>query len=146
MLSRLEYIRFSIETNLFFQRIMKEHLFFIETNLHPIETTYIAEAGGLKQHFEHLLAQTVYYADGVVSKDALLSHELVTPFTLRAEEANTRLTGARLDIGITRAEYNLESGTNFDANEWLENVVDDLNSRSHALLNQVILFKKRILA
>lgn len=32
MLSREEFIRESLELNLFFQRIMKEHLFFIETS------------------------------------------------------------------------------------------------------------------
>lgn len=145
LLSRQEFIRVSIEINLFFQRIMKEHMFFIETNLQPVEITYIAEATKFKQHFEQLLAQTVYYADGVVSEEALLSHEFVTPFTFRAEEVTTKLTGSRLNIGITRAEYDLESGANFDANEWLENVIGDINNRSCALLEQVIAFKKQLL-
>lgn len=79
MLSRQEFIRYSIEVNLFFQRIMKEHLFFIETNLQPIENAFILKANMLKQGFEQLLAETVYYANGVISESAIKSNEIVTP-------------------------------------------------------------------
>lgn len=42
MLSREEFIRVSLVINLFFQRIMKEHLFFIEVSLQPAMPDYIA--------------------------------------------------------------------------------------------------------
>jgi hypothetical protein len=54
LLSRDEFIRISLETNLFFQRIMKEHMFFIETSLQPVEAANIAEADVLKRSFEQL--------------------------------------------------------------------------------------------
>ena len=59
MLSSHEFVRVSLEINLFFQRIMKEHLFFVETSLPPVETTAIHEASALKQGFEQLLGHTV---------------------------------------------------------------------------------------
>lgn len=71
MLSRDEFIRISLETNLFFQRIMKEHMFFIETSLQPVEAANIAEADVLKRSFEQLMAETIPYANGVVSKGAV---------------------------------------------------------------------------
>ena len=58
MLSNQEFIRISLETNLFFQRIMKGHSFFIEISLTPVETALIAEAEALKEGFEQLLAET----------------------------------------------------------------------------------------
>ncbi|MGI6748811.1 MAG: DUF2935 domain-containing protein [Anaerovoracaceae bacterium] len=42
LLSREEFIRVSLVINLFFQRIMKEHLFFIEVSLQPAMPDYIA--------------------------------------------------------------------------------------------------------
>ena len=146
LLSRGEFIRISLEINLFFQRIMKEHLFFIETNLQPVEVANIAEANVLKQSFEQLLAETVYYANGVISENAIRSNEFVTPYTLRAEEVNSKLTGASLDTAITKAELELVSNPNCDYGEWLENIVGDLNTRSLNLLEEVIAFQKKLLA
>ena len=74
LLSREEFIVISLEINLFFQRIMKEHLFFIETALQPVDAGRIAEANALKISFEHLLAETVSYADGVISENAIKSN------------------------------------------------------------------------
>lgn len=71
MLSREEFIMISLEVNMFFQRIMKEHLFLIETNLQPVEANRIAEANALKQSFAQLLAETVSHADGAVSQEAI---------------------------------------------------------------------------
>lgn len=146
MLSRKEFIQVSIEVNLFFQRIMKEHLFLIETNLQPVEAANIAKANMLKQGFEQLLAETVYYANGVVSEGALQSNEIVTPYTLRAEEITSKLTGADLNTEITKAEYDLSGSPYCSDNQWLGNVVYDLNLRSHHLLEEVITFKKKLLA
>jgi len=125
---------------------MKEHLFFIETNLKPVETANIAEAKVLKQSFEHLLAETVHYANGIISEDALNSNEIVTPYTLRAEEITSMLTGANLNTQITKAEYELTADPNCYFSDWLENVIDDLNRRSYNMLKEVITFKEKILA
>lgn len=161
LLSRQEFIRISIEVNLFFQRIMKEHLFFIQTNLQPVAAAYIVKANMLKQGFEQLLAGTVYYANGIISENVIKSNEIVTPFTLRAEKVNSKLTGAGINIGITKREYELvgiqmrecksnsmQKGANikdYHYDEWLENVVQDLNMRSYYLLKEVIAFQKELL-
>lgn len=144
VLSRQEYIRVSIEINLFFQRIMKEHLFFIETNLQPINPAFIAKANMLKQNFEHLLTETVHYAKGIISEQTIQSNEFVTPYTLKAEEITSRLTGASINTNITRREYALVDMPKHYRNEWLENVVYNLNRKSSYLLKEVIAFKKQL--
>jgi len=149
LLSNQEFIRISLEINLFFQRIMKEHMFFIETSLSPVETAYIAEANALKEGFEHLLSETVYYANRAISISVINSNELVTPYTLRAEEVNSRLTGAGINTGITEAEYELVGLSSFPGDYYRgssELIVSDLNQRTMNLLERVINFKKRILA
>lgn len=145
MLSRQDFIRASIEINLFFQMIMKEHLFFIETNLPPVEAEYIQEACILKEGFEQLLAETVHYADGIISENYIRSHEMVTPYTLRAEKNNSMLTGASINTRITKAQYELEGQPNFNCDQRLEQIVDDLNNRSYCLLKDVIAFQTKIL-
>ena len=53
MLSQREFIRVSLEINLFFQRIMKEHLFFIETIYNQLKRIILQKAKLLKQQFEN---------------------------------------------------------------------------------------------
>lgn len=125
---------------------MKEHLFFIETNLQPVEAANIREANVLKQSFEQLLAETISYANGVVSEEAIKSNEFVTPYTLRAEELNSKLTGASLDTGLTKAELQLVGNPDGKCNERLKMIVWDLNARSLNILREVIEFQKRLLA
>lgn len=149
MLSNQEFIIISLETNLFFQRIMKEHMLFIEISLTPVERSLIAEAGALKEEYEELLSETVYYANRAVSTSVINSNELVTPYTLRAEEATSRLTGASINTEITKAEYQLVGLPSFPGNyfrESSESIVSDLNQKSMDLVEKVINFQKRLLA
>lgn len=144
LLSRDEFARVSLEINLFFQRIMKEHLFFIETNLQPVEATNIAKAKFYKQSFEQLLSETVYYAYGVASKATINSNEFATPYTLQAEQVNAKLTGAEINTEITKAEMNLVCDTNYNKN-LPENIVYNINVKSFNLLKEVITFQKNLL-
>ncbi|WP_031513326.1 DUF2935 domain-containing protein [Desulfofalx alkaliphila] len=145
MLTREKFIQISLETNLFFQRIMKEHLFFIETNLQPVEASLINEANSLKKSFEQLLHETVVYADGLISESAIRSNEFVTPYTLRAEKVTSRLTGAGLNTMITKAELELASNPKCVDGEQLESIVYAINARSINLLKEVIAFQRKIL-
>lgn len=145
MLSREEFIRVSLEINLFFQRIMKEHMFFIITHLQPVNSEYILEANILKKSFEDLLSESVIYAKGVISEKTIESNEFVTPYTLRAEEVTSSLTGTSINTNITKAEMELSGSSNGNYGEWLENIVCNLNSRSYNLLEEVIKFKRKIL-
>lgn len=146
MLSREEFIMISLEVNMFFQRIMKEHLFLIETNLQPVEANRIAEANALKQSFTQLLAETVSYANGMVSQEAIQSQEFVTPYTLRAEEVTSMLTGANINTNITRAQMELTGISVKGSKQHLEDIVYSINCRSLNLLEEVIAFQKNLLA
>lgn len=145
MLTKEEFIRFSIDINLFFQRIMKEHLFFIETNLQPKEVSFIARARALKHSFEELLTETVHYATGLVSQATINSNEIVTPYTLKAEEISSLLTGAGINTEITKNEYKL-ADNNRPYKEIIEDIIMDLNQRSLILTGEAIKFQKELLA
>lgn len=145
MLAKGNFIRISFEVNLFFQRIMKEHLFFLETNLQPAAPDYIMEAARLKLGFEELLYETTHYANNVISENAIQSNEFVTPYTLRAEEVTSALTGASINTEITKAEQNLVSNPNYSYENWYD-IACSINSRATALLIEVITFQKELLA
>ncbi len=123
---------------------MKEHMFFIETSLTPVAAEMIDEADILKRSMEELLSESVILAQGAVSKEVLESYEIVTPYTLPAEIITSELTGASLDINITKAELKLYNNPEFNYTEWLENKVLDLNNRTLNLLEEILEFKKTI--
>jgi hypothetical protein len=144
MLTTQSFVKVSLEMNLLFQRIMKEHMFFMETSLQPVEKDLIERAKTLKQGFERLLAETVDLADGALSESAIESIEFVTPYTLKAEEAAMKLTGGSINTGITKKELEFKSGVSYGRDS-LENTLSDINARSYKLLADVIAFQKKLL-
>lgn len=124
---------------------MKEHLFLIETSLYPAGADYIAEADLLKKSLEELLSDTLKFSNGAIGQSVIDSNELVTKYTLRAEEITSKLTGSSLNTNITKKELNLVSDPNFEYTESFESWVSNLNVRSINLLKEVIEFKSNLL-
>jgi hypothetical protein len=145
MLSREEFIKESLETNLFFQRIIKEHLYFYETSIDPIANDLILEASQLKMSLETLLDETINYAKGALSGNAIQASDFITPHTLQAEEANMKLTGVPVNTGITKNELSLESILIPDYTDTLENAVIEINRKAYALLTDAIAYKNKLM-
>ena len=104
------FVSVSLETHLFFGRIMKEHSFFLMAGFPSINVSHIRTADWFRMQFENLLWETVEISDGVVSNEVLESGEIRTEFTLEAEKITSRLTGIPIEIQITQAEEKLRSG------------------------------------
>jgi len=146
MLSKMDFIRISLETNLFFGRIMKEHLLFMEAGFLPINNNLILEANQLKNSFEEILEETLTLSNGIISKEVLSSNEIVTKYTLDAETITENLTGIYIDKEITLKELNLTSEPYYNCPNNLEELVFDLNQRTMNLVKEVIQFKEKVLA
>ena len=106
-----EYVTLSLETHLFFGRIMKEHSLFLLAGFPAKETEFIKRADRFREEFEAGLRRTVELADGIVSEPVLNSREIVTEFTQKAECQTKNLTGIPIDIKITEAERQLRAGS-----------------------------------
>ncbi len=145
MLSRFDFIRQSLETHLFFARIMKEHAFFLQIGFTPRDSKFAQRADEMKMAFGELLADVIALSDGVVSSDLLQSGEVITQYTLAAEKATEFYTGVPLGVQLTEAEAGLGSG-NSQVNQGLERSVMILNRRALALLDDIIQFKNNILS
>lgn len=140
-----EYVTISLETHLFFGRIMKEHALFLQAAFPAGETGGRSRADWFRRQFENMLARTVRLADGVAGKDILCSGEVVTEFTEEAERQTRRLAKIPIDIRITQAEKKLRAGSCGNPDRTIRQQVSRLNRDILRLLNGLILFKERIL-
>ncbi|OLS03174.1 DUF2935 domain-containing protein [Tissierella creatinophila] len=145
MLSREKFIKFSLESNLFYLRIMKEHLFFIETSLTPVEEDIQKMSDLLKKSLEELMLEILPLANECISKEVISSCELVTKYTLEAERITSNLTGASINMEITEKELELLCDNDCDYSEWLETYIVNFNSRVLNIMEEVLSFKERIL-
>jgi hypothetical protein len=105
-----EFVQKSLDLNLFFLRIMKEHSFFLEAAFLPKNGALIARADNFRDEFEELLEEAVELGDGNVSRSVLKSGEIVTDKTIEAEKRTRFLSGVPFDIDLTRSETQLQSG------------------------------------
>ena len=145
MLSNEDFVRQSLDLNLFFLRIMKEHAFFLEAGFTPVNADLARQADTFKTQFETLLKEAVFIANGFISPDLVTSGEIVTGFTLNAERASTFFTGIQLDTSITMAELSLAKGCQQPNVQTLVQRVADLNQRAIGLLPGLINFKTLVL-
>lgn len=145
MLSNEDFVRQSLELNLFLLRIMKEHSFFLEAGFTPVNADLARQADAFKNQFEALLKEVVFIANGFISPDAASSGEIVTGFTLNAERATTFFTGIQLDTSITVAELSLTKAVQQLNTQSLVQRVVDINQRAIALTQGLINFKTLVL-
>lgn len=139
------YVRMSLESHLFFARIMKEHSFFLEAGFPCADKEWIKRADRFREEFEDLLFRVVRLANGMVSSAQLQSGELVTEFTLKAEKRTEALSGVAFNTEITLLEERLRAGCPMENNRELRQMVHRLNERSIRLLNGLIDLKEDIL-
>ncbi len=158
-----QYVRLSLETHLFFCRIMKEHSLFLMAGFPCKNEDYIKKADWYRNEFENLLEQVVELSDGVVRNPVLDSGEIVTEFTLDAEKSTACLTGIPIDSSITEAEKRLSGSCDCQNNQmmrsgqWGQNrpmndremrmtrQVNEINNRALELLRGLICLKEDIL-
>lgn len=147
MLSERDFIRLSLELNLFFLRIMKEHSFFLEAGFTPKNANLAEEGDDFKDLFTGLLAETIALSNGVISPVVKCSGELVSSFTLSAEKATAFYTGIPIDTCVTVAETNIAPAPCHQQEypEGLECAVRDLNNRILCAVSSLIVYKTRIL-
>lgn len=139
------YVTLSIETHLFFARIMKEHALFLEAGFPCKETQWIQRADQLRNEFENLLRQVMQFNSGLMNHEILKSQEMVTQFTLPAERRTSQLTGISIDHRITMAEQQLEVDCSGNRHKRMIRSIDQLNRRAIHLLDELIGFKESIL-
>lgn len=139
------YITLSLETHLFFSRIMKEHALFLEAGFPCINNDWIERADFFRQQFEELLSDVIDISSGRINCMILDSRELTTEFTLGAEERTETLAGVPINTDLTRMEQKLRCEPLSANNRQMLARVHQINRRAIQLLNGLINFKESIL-
>lgn len=145
MLSNEAFVRQSLDLDLFFLRIMKEHSIFLVATFTPRDASFASRADAFKVKFEGLLREAVSLANGLISPEAASSGEIVTQYTLSAEKATEFYTGIKIDTGITQAELALTKAVGCSGFQALVQRVADLNQRAIAATTDLVGFKTEIL-
>ncbi|AEY64975.1 DUF2935 domain-containing protein [Clostridium sp. BNL1100] len=144
-MTEMEYVTHSIETNLFFLRIIKEHLIFTIAALMPRDQGMVPELEKTINNLEELLKETVMMANGVVPTQNLMFGDVVTPYTLSAETATQFLTGIKINTNITQMEVSLLNGIKPVSKTMPPKAVSMLNQHIMAQLNKIIQSQKMVL-
>lgn len=139
-----EYVRLSLKFHLFFDRIMKEHSFFLEAAFMLKDNELRVTANNFQKTFANILDKVISLADGNVSGEFLSSNEIVTKNTLTAEDQTSNLSGIRIDTNLTRKEASLRSG-NLNMNQQLVNNIRLINRQTIPIVKNLITFKNNIL-
>lgn len=139
-----QYIRLSLELHLFFDRIMKEHSFFLEAAFMEKDNEFKRIAREFQRGFSNILAEVVAIADGQISNEFINSLAIVTNNTLDAENKTSNLSGIPIDTNVTMKEINLRSGQ-IRVNEQLLNSIRAINCRTLPIIENFIHFKTDVL-
>ena len=103
-MSNSEYVRLSLELHLFFDRIMKEHSFFLEAAFTEKDNNLKPIARNFQTSFSDILNKVIELADGNVTNSLLSSNEIITQNTLEAETKTSNLSGIPINTSITGRE------------------------------------------
>lgn len=143
-MTKEEYIKRSLELHLFFNRIMKEHSFFLEAAFMEKDAEFKRIANDFQNGFSDILEEAIRLADGNISQEFLNSEEIVTKNTLQAEMQSSTLSGIGIRTNITEKELKLKSGNTY-ATEDLVNHISNINRRVLPMIENLIDFKNNIL-
>lgn len=139
------FVNMSLELNLFFARIMKEHSLFLEAGFMRKDTEEIRKANWFRMQFEDVLLETVRISNGTIRASVLESEEIVTPFTLGAEKKTQFLTGIPINSCITVSERQFRRGCICCCTNEMIRRTRILNERALQLVTGLIRFKETIL-
>ncbi len=145
MLTRKEFVTMSLDLNLFFLRIMKEHSFFLQISFTPRDKSMGDQAAMFADGFEKLLSEATNLANGNISVNALSSRQATTQYTLEAERLTNFYTGIPFDLDLTRREEALRPIGFKEPDVTMESAVEDLDRRAYQLTGELVSFKERIL-
>lgn len=139
-----DYIESSLELHLFFDRIMKEHSFFIEVAFTEKNDNLKKVARNFQMAFSNILNRIINLANGNMNTNTLMTNDIVTNNTLNAERKTSELSGININQDLTIKEMNLKPG-NIVVSEMLLNNIHTINRETLSLIEQLIQFKTDIL-
>ncbi len=141
-----KFITQSLELNLFFLRIIKEHFIFLQASLSLKDKHLMVQADLFKNEFTKLLRQALLLSEGILDSQVLSSDDMITKYTLEAEKATQSATGIFIDSSITLMQTSLSCGKDSKSMASLEDRVFRLNARIIDLVNAIVKVKSKLIS
>lgn len=136
------FVRQSLELNLFFLRIMKEHSLFMSVGFIEKNKNYIDQAIQFNKEFNVLLNRATELTRGLLN----ISDDAVTDHTLDAEKIVMNQTGVPIDTRLTQLQMSLRNQSISRLNTFdLTSEVRSLNNRAIELTTELIRYKSNVL-
>lgn len=135
------YVKESLDLNLFFLRILKEHGFFLAAGFPSKNDSLIKEAMNFNTLFNNHLHQAVNLSKGIIA----IQNDAITEYTLSAENRTSELSGITFDTKLTQEEMQFSRSMRFNVNDALIANVSELNNRSLRLARGIVVFKTKVL-
>lgn len=145
MLKRERYNRNSIDTNLFFARIMKEHAYFLEAGFTKMGQELARDARNFQYDYLYILRKAIDLSNGFISEGVIDSEELVTDFTLDAELKTQYYTGLPINTDVTEEELALTSDSIYVEIYLLSERLSTLNQEAMAFTMDFIKYQADVL-
>jgi hypothetical protein len=139
----MPYIQDSMELNLFFLRILKEHALFMQLSFTPRDKELADRAAELRTKLEDLMQQAIRMSKGYISETVMSSGELFTPYTEEAERQTEFFTSVPVNTQLTREEYDLGGG--MTPPPGILPQVTALNQNALMLARQMLQFNQSVL-
>lgn len=130
-MDKMNFVRESLETNLFFLRIMKEHLYFASTAFTLKNVRLLPMIMDLIGKYDELLMRTISLSQGIIGHETLQTGDIITPYTLNAEMKTQQYAGLPINTNITMLETRLANGNS--------NMYDPMIEQSVTMLNEQII-------
>lgn len=146
MTSKETYVQCSLQYNLFWIRILKEHAIFIEATMPPPGKDYADQADTYKQQYDQLLEVTIKLSNGAIPLSVLESGQYYTQYTEEAERLAQQNTGVIINSQLTRMTYDIKPCSDgFTATTKMEQDVFMLNQNLLNLTTSFVQFQADLL-
>ena len=146
MVTPKDFVTMSLDLNLFFLRIMKEHALFLELGFTPRDSDIAEEVSALRMVFEQLLDEATELAHGNVSRQAIESQQFITQYTMQAERVTQFYTDVPINMQITQKESAIESQNHGAPAHDIIRAVEMLDRKAYRATAALAEFKSKILA
>ena len=138
------YITLSLNTHLFFDRIMKEHAFFLDISLSDKYNDLKKILKQFQDAFDKILIKAINLSKNNYTKNYLNMDSIITNNTLKIEELTNKLLGTNINTNITLEEEHMMT-SNFEVNNQIVNDINNLNQETLPVIGNFINLKNDIL-
>lgn len=143
MLNEAEFIEYSLVTNLYYLRTLRDFCSHLELSIPSFNQNEVTKAKSLAKKCEELGAKLVNYADGNIPSSALNANIFFTKTTLPLEKLTNELFNYDINTEITKAGVTIKPGIPTTTLQLIEEL-KGINQEALRIANEFIEFSNNL--